>query len=160
MSKFLLASNPTGKGKTDQYVVYLGEPKIIMVITDGVSKRGALYKSFTYEKRNGQQGIFSLGTVFISQDKEIPNYHETVIGHMSKAAEWYKEIISQGNITGIEDALKWLEEHDLIKINRLEQKAGIPQRVLKKVLDNTDGRSLPLKYHQILIDLLKEYGLK
>jgi len=59
----------------------------------------------------------------------------------------------------IDNAIVWLRAHDLIAINRLEKKCGIPQRVLSKVVTELDGRSLPEKYHSALINELKKYGL-
>lgn len=60
----------------------------------------------------------------------------------------------------IDRAITWLQEHDLISINRLEKKIGIPQRVLSKVVTGLDGRTLPEKYHATLIAELKKYGFK
>lgn len=60
----------------------------------------------------------------------------------------------------IDRAIAWLQEHDLISINRLENKIGIPQRVLSKVVNQLDGRTLPDKYHKDLITELKKYGFK
>jgi hypothetical protein len=60
----------------------------------------------------------------------------------------------------IDRAITWLQEHDLISINRLEKKIGIPQRVLSKVVTGLDGRALPDKYHEALIAELKKYGFK
>lgn len=60
----------------------------------------------------------------------------------------------------IDKAIKWLQTHDLISINRLEKKIGIPQRVLSKVVKELDGRALPDKYHKDLIAELKKYGFK
>lgn len=60
----------------------------------------------------------------------------------------------------IDRAIAWLREHDLISINRLEKKIGIPQRVLSKVVTGLDGRALPEKYHDALISELKKYGFK
>lgn len=60
----------------------------------------------------------------------------------------------------IEKAIKWLRDHDLIAINRLEKKIGIPQRVLSKAITGIDGRSLPEKYHTLLFNELKKYGFK
>lgn len=60
----------------------------------------------------------------------------------------------------IEKAIEWLQTHDLISINRLEKKVGIPQRVLSKVIKQLDGRDLPEKYHDDLIKELKRYGFK
>jgi hypothetical protein len=60
----------------------------------------------------------------------------------------------------IDRAIVWLQEHDLISINRLEKKIGIPQRVLSKVITGLDGRALPDKYHEALIAELKKYGFK
>lgn len=54
--------------------------------------------------------------------------------------------------------LDWLNDHDLISINRLEERAGIPQRVLSKALKGT--RPLPEKYCKPLAKILKEYGYK
>lgn len=62
--------------------------------------------------------------------------------------------------TTIDKAIAWLQEHDLIAINRLESKLGIPQRVLSKVVKATDGRQLPEKYHEGLFAELKKYGFK
>lgn len=58
----------------------------------------------------------------------------------------------------IENVLLWLKEHDLISINRLEKKVGIPQRSLSKAIAGI--RDLPLKYHSDLITELKKYGYK
>lgn len=52
----------------------------------------------------------------------------------------------------------WLLENDLIVINRLEYRAGIPQRVLSKALKGV--RPLPEKYVKPLKKILKEYGYK
>lgn len=60
----------------------------------------------------------------------------------------------------IDHAVVWLQTHDLISINRLEKKVGIPQRVLSKVITGLDGRTLPEKYHKALLKELKEYGFK
>lgn len=60
----------------------------------------------------------------------------------------------------IDKAITWLQSHDLISINRLEKKIGIPQRVLSKVVKELDGRTLPDKYHKDLITELKKYGFK
>lgn len=60
----------------------------------------------------------------------------------------------------IDKAITWLQEHELISINRLEKKIGIPQRVLSKVVKELDGRTLPGKYHKDLIAELKKYGFK
>lgn len=60
----------------------------------------------------------------------------------------------------IDKAITWLQEHELISINRLEKKIGIPQRVLSKVVKELDGRTLPEKYHKDLITELKKYGFK
>lgn len=62
--------------------------------------------------------------------------------------------------TTIEKAIAWLQEHDLITINRLEKKVGIPPRQLHKVLSGFEGRKLPEKYHAGLINELKKYGFK
>lgn len=62
--------------------------------------------------------------------------------------------------TKIEKAIEWLQAHDLISINRLEKKIGIPQRVLSKVVKKLDGRELPEKYHAGLFAELKKYGFK
>lgn len=62
--------------------------------------------------------------------------------------------------TKIDKAIKWLQTHELISINRLEKKIGIPQRVLSKVVKELDGRELPEKYHNDLIKELKKYGFK
>jgi hypothetical protein len=59
-------------------------------------------------------------------------------------------------LMNIEHVLEWLKEHDLISINALEIKAGIPQRNLHKVLNGQ--RPLPVKYHKVLIKILKGYG--
>ena len=64
------------------------------------------------------------------------------------------------NQTKIEKAITWLQEHELISINRLERKIGIPQRVLSKVVTGLDGRGLPDKYHEALIAEIKKYGFK
>ena len=58
----------------------------------------------------------------------------------------------------IEDVFIWLKEHDLITINRLEKKVGIPQRSLSKAMAGI--RDLPEKYHADLIAELKKYGYK
>lgn len=60
----------------------------------------------------------------------------------------------------IDRAITWLQEHELISINRLEKKVGIPQRVLSKVVTGLDGRGLPDKYHDALFAELKKYGFK
>lgn len=60
----------------------------------------------------------------------------------------------------IEKAIIWLQDHDLISINGLEKKIGIPQRVLSKVISGQDGRKLPVKYHEALFAELKKYGFK
>lgn len=60
----------------------------------------------------------------------------------------------------IDRAIAWLQDHDLISINGLEKKIGIPQRVLSKVVTGLDGRALPEKYHAGLIAELKKYGFK
>jgi len=60
----------------------------------------------------------------------------------------------------IDKAIEWLKTHELISINRLEKKIGIPQRVLSKVITGLDGRALPDKYHGGLIKELKKYGFK
>lgn len=60
----------------------------------------------------------------------------------------------------IDRAITWLRGHDLIAINRLEKKVGIPQRVLSKVITGLDGRDLPEKYHDALIAEIKKYGFK
>lgn len=60
----------------------------------------------------------------------------------------------------IDKAITWLQTHDLISINRLEKKIGIPQRVLSKVVKELDGRTLPDKYHKDLIAEIKKYGFK
>lgn len=54
--------------------------------------------------------------------------------------------------------LNWLRDHDLFSINRLEERAGIPQRVLSKALKG--DRPLPDKYVKPLKKILKEYGYK
>lgn len=54
------------------------------------------------------------------------------------------------------DILEWLKEHDLISINGLEIRVGIPQRVLQKALKG--DRPLPKKYLKPLINELKKYG--
>jgi len=58
----------------------------------------------------------------------------------------------------IDNAFTWLKEHDLISINRLEKKVGIPQRSLSKAIVGI--RDLPLKYHSDLMTELKKYGFK
>lgn len=63
----------------------------------------------------------------------------------------------KGNIN---KAIAWLRTHDLISINRLEKKVGIPQRVLSKVITGLDGRTLPEKYHEALLTEIKKYGFK
>jgi hypothetical protein len=63
------------------------------------------------------------------------------------------------NVDKMKPVIKWLNKHPLIVINRLEKKVGIPQRVLKKVIDEQDGRALPEVYHEPLINELKKYGL-
>lgn len=54
--------------------------------------------------------------------------------------------------------LAWIEEHDLLSINRLEERAGIPQRSLHKAIKGI--RPLPDKYIKPLKKILKEYGYK
>jgi hypothetical protein len=54
--------------------------------------------------------------------------------------------------------LDWIREHDLLSINRLELRAGVPQRVLQKALQG--DRPLPDKYAKPLIKELKKYGYK
>lgn len=63
------------------------------------------------------------------------------------------------NVDKMKPVIDWLNNHDLIVINRLEKKIGIPQRVLKKVIDEQDGRALPEIYHEPLIKELEKYGL-
>jgi hypothetical protein len=52
--------------------------------------------------------------------------------------------------------LDWIREHDLLSINRLEERAGVPQRVLQKALKGE--RPLPAHHAKAIIDLLVEYG--
>lgn len=54
--------------------------------------------------------------------------------------------------------LDWIKDHDLISINRLEERAGIPQRSLHKAIKGI--RPLPEKYVKPLIKELKKYGYK
>lgn len=54
--------------------------------------------------------------------------------------------------------LDWIKEHDLLSINRLEERAGIPQRSLHKALNGV--RPLPNKYVKPLEKILKKYGYK
>jgi hypothetical protein len=54
--------------------------------------------------------------------------------------------------------LEWIREHDLLSINRLEERAGVPQRVLSKALKG--DRPLPKKYIDPLIKQLKKYGYR
>lgn len=54
--------------------------------------------------------------------------------------------------------LDWIKDHDMLSINRLEERAGIPQRVLAKALKG--DRPLPDKYVKPLEKILKKYGYK
>jgi hypothetical protein len=54
--------------------------------------------------------------------------------------------------------IEWLRDHDLLSINRIERRVGIPQRVLAKALKG--DRPLPEKYIRPLIKQLKKYGYK
>jgi hypothetical protein len=56
----------------------------------------------------------------------------------------------------MDNLLDWINKRDLISINRLEERAGIPQRVLSKALKG--DRPLPEKYIKPLQKILKDYG--
>jgi chromosome partitioning protein len=58
----------------------------------------------------------------------------------------------------MEKLLDWLKDHDLLSINRLEERVGIPQRSLHKAIKGI--RPLPEKYEQPLTKELKKYGYK
>lgn len=53
--------------------------------------------------------------------------------------------------------INFLKAHELISINALEKKCGLPQSTIYKA---QNGRTLPEKYHESLIKELKRYGLK
>jgi uncharacterized protein YcgL (UPF0745 family) len=54
--------------------------------------------------------------------------------------------------------LDWIRDHDLLSINRLEERAGVPQRVLQKALKGE--RPLPAHHAKKLEKELKKYGYK
>jgi hypothetical protein len=54
--------------------------------------------------------------------------------------------------------LDWIREHDLLSINRLEERADVPQRVLQKALKGE--RPLPARHVKKLEKELKKYGYK
>lgn len=57
-----------------------------------------------------------------------------------------------------EQVLKFLRTHELISLNALEKKLGIPQSTLYKAIH--DIRDLPAKHIPQLKAELKAYGLK
>ncbi len=83
------------------------------------------------------------------------NYYYSIGAKLLNENEYNKIV----NADRMKPILEWLSNHDLIVINRLEKKVGIPQRVLKKVIDEQDGRALPEVYYEPLIRELEKYGL-
>lgn len=54
--------------------------------------------------------------------------------------------------------IAWLKNHDLIKINALEERCGIPQACINKVIKGKI--ELPEKHVPALLKELRVYGLK
>lgn len=61
-----------------------------------------------------------------------------------------------------EKITKWLKAHPLIKINKLEEIVGCPQRTIIKSLKPTGGieRDIPEKWIPAIVKELKKYGFK
>lgn len=55
-----------------------------------------------------------------------------------------------------EKITQFLKEHELININLLEQRCGMPRSTIDKCLYR--GRKIPIKHQEKLIEVLKNYG--
>ncbi len=75
-------------------------------------------------------------------------------GNMSKlkSAQIERSLIPENQI------LDWIKNHDLIKVNSLEKKCGIPQAMINKALSGKVA--LPVKHLPALLKALRPYGFR
>lgn len=123
-----------------------------------------LIQKFPEEKYNFIQGLLSnnaMPTIALleetEQDKALECERKWIAHYINAGFR----LLNANALPPSADALNltnWLCKNDLIVINRLEERAGIPQRVLSKALKG--DRPLPDKYIKPLIKILKQYGYK
>lgn len=153
MDKFLLAENPMNPAHSGLWIIHLLNPKAIIRCDEGHVETGTMYKHYEYKNKNNVNEEWTLSAYHFFTADFITEPEKQVIPLLDHAWRWF-----QAYLDWKDDAIDWVKTHDLISINRLEERVGIPQRVLAKAI--AGSRALPEKYIGPLTVELKKYGFK